>query len=305
MGKVVWTKDGAALPLYERNIVGRSRVSTLRIDDLKVSGEHALLRWSGRSWELQDLGSRNGTFVGGRRIAVGERVALDAGVVLGFGCIDGHVLASAQPPGPWAVPLDGGPPVEAEDGLLALLDLTAPTLTVHRSVEDGWTLEQAGETNAVEDGAVVRLPGGAWRLHLPDAPALTEDTGSAYPAIETIGLRFRVSRDEETVELTVLHAAREYALKTRVHHYTLLLLARTRLRDAELAPDRQGWIEQAELLRLLRCDSDRLYLDIFRARRQLATVRVREAARLIERRVGTGLLRLGVGWIDIVPLLPL
>lgn len=289
--------------LHERSLVGRSRVCTVCLEDRKVSAEHALVRWNGRAWELQDLSSRNGTFVSGRRLGVGERVSLTAGATLGFGSADGYVFAAAEPPAAFAVPIDGGPQIEAQDGLLALPDSNAPELTVHRSAEHGWSIEQAGRVSEACDGDVVRSASGAWHLHLPGTLMQTDEAHGDEPTIDSIGLRFAVSRDEETVEMIALHRGGVIDLKVRVHHYPLLLLARARLRDAASPADRQGWIEQSELLRQLNCDGDRLYIDIFRSRRQLADAGVADAARLIERRPGTGLLRIGVASLEIVPLL--
>lgn len=289
--------------LHERSIVGRSRVCAVSLDDGKVSGEHALMRWNGRAWELQDLGSRNGTYIAGRRLGVGERVTLTSGTTLGFGCPDGYEFAGGGPPAAFATPLDGGPPIVAQDGLLALPDAREPSLTVHRSAGHGWSIEQAGEVQSAQDGDVVHTQRGVWRLHLPGSLAQTEEPKADTPTIATITLRFHVSRDEEKVELHALHHGSAIDLKVRAHHYPLLLLARARLRDVGLSPAHQGWVEQSNLLRELRSDSDRLYIDVFRARRQLAQAGIADAARLIERRPGTGLLRIGVSALELVPLL--
>ncbi|MCY0986615.1 FHA domain-containing protein [Nannocystis sp. ILAH1] len=303
MAELRRTNGAGAWFLRERSILGRSRVCNVQLEDSRVSGEHALVRWNGRAWEIQDLGSRNGTFVAGRRLGLGERVSLSPGTTLGFGSPDGYVFAGGEPPTPFAVPLDEGPAIEAQDGLLVLPQSDEPELTVYRGGNSGWSIEQAGEVRATEDGAVVRSASGAWRLHLPGALPLTDESSRSGPTIDTIGLRFRVSGDEETVELLALHPGGVIDLKVRVHHYPLLLLARVRLRDASVPADRQGWIEQNDLLRQLRCEGDRLYIDIFRSRRQLAQAGIADAARLIERRPGTGLLRIGVGSLEVVPLL--
>ena len=290
-------------PLVERSLVGRSRVCTVWLEDRKVSGEHALVRWNGGVWELQDLGSRNGTFIAGRRLNVGERVSLASGTTLGFGGPDGYVFVGGGPPTPFAVPLDGGAPIEAQEGLLALPDSLAPEVTVHRSAEHGWSIEQAGEVRSAEDGEVVRSVSGAWRLHLPGELLQTDESSGDGPTIDTISLRFCVSRDEETVELLAIHRGAVIDLQVRVHHYLQLPLARGRLADASPPSDQQGWIEQAELLRQLRCDGDRLYSEVFRSRRQMSQAGIADAARIIERRPGTGLLRIGVAALEIVPLL--
>ncbi|MEW2576414.1 DUF1707 and FHA domain-containing protein [Streptomyces syringium] len=49
--------------------IGRSPLSDLRFDHDTVSRRHAELRYVGDSWRLSDLGSRNGTYVNGLRIA--------------------------------------------------------------------------------------------------------------------------------------------------------------------------------------------------------------------------------------------
>ena len=55
--------EGSQSILLSRHLVGRSRQADLRMTEPTVSGEHAVLRWTGREWELHDLGSRNGTLV--------------------------------------------------------------------------------------------------------------------------------------------------------------------------------------------------------------------------------------------------
>lgn len=72
-------------------IVGRDAHSTLRIDDPSVSRRHARLS-VGRQVRVQDLGSSNGTLVGGVRIEPGEPVDVRPGVVIAFG----HVTVIVQ-----------------------------------------------------------------------------------------------------------------------------------------------------------------------------------------------------------------
>ena len=78
----------ALRPLPARLLVGRAPACALCLDDRRVSGEHATIRWTGHQWEIRDLGSRNGTFVDGRRLASGERIPLDAGARMAFGGTD-------------------------------------------------------------------------------------------------------------------------------------------------------------------------------------------------------------------------
>src|ERR1700742_4494867 len=109
MATLVKHPAGPRSMLLSRHLVGRSRLADLRMTEPTVSGEHAVLRWTGRDWELHDLGSRNGTIVDGRRLAPGERSALARGAVIAFGQADNAWrLVDDAPPAVIAVPTEGG-----------------------------------------------------------------------------------------------------------------------------------------------------------------------------------------------------
>jgi hypothetical protein len=74
--------QGTRSILLSPHMVGRSRLADLRMTEPTVSGEHAVLRWTGGDWELHDLGSRNGTIVDGRRLAAGMTLTVEPGVYL-------------------------------------------------------------------------------------------------------------------------------------------------------------------------------------------------------------------------------
>lgn len=65
------------------HLVGRSRQCTVRFDSSKVSRVHARITVHGTVTTVEDLGSRNGTFVGGDRIA--QPIALADGDEIIFG----------------------------------------------------------------------------------------------------------------------------------------------------------------------------------------------------------------------------
>ncbi len=62
--------------------IGRDARCSLHLDDRRLSRRHAVIQHSGSGWQLADLGSKNGTFVGGRRIA---RQVLDGRQWIEFG----------------------------------------------------------------------------------------------------------------------------------------------------------------------------------------------------------------------------
>jgi len=301
MGRLRRVHGAEVRRLAQRCILGRSRACTIRLDDPDVSGEHALLRWTGGVWELQDLHSRNGTFVDRLRLAPGERTALVSGAVLGFGHPESFVLIDAEGPGMFAEPVGGGEPAEAQGGILALPGPSAPELMVFRGA-GCWLVERGGATAEVADGEVLRVDGGAWLLHLPEPLPQTAKSIVGAPHLDDLTLRFRVSRDEEYIELVAVSEQGTIDLKARSHHYTLLVLARARLRDQALAPEAQGWIHQSELLEQMRVDGSHLHISIYRARQQLGEAGVVGAGRVVERRPGTRQVRIGTAKLEILAL---
>lgn len=278
--------------LKQRCILGRSRACTNRLTEPDVSGEHALLRWTGSAWEVQDLHSRNGTFVDGRRLVPGERAVLGVRAMLGLGRPESFVLVDADPPVVFAEPLGGQAPVRAEGGILALPGPGSPEVMVFRA-SGGWVAERGGEATPVSDGEVLRIGADGWQLNLPDLLPQTVDSADSLVLLENLTLHFHVSRDEEYVELVAMQGSRAMHLKARAHHYTLLVLARARLRDSE------GWVQQSDLLDLLRVDASQLHLSIFRLRQQCGELGILNAARIVERRAGTRQLRIGVARLEI------
>ena len=62
-------EDGRELPLKDGdNLIGRSPESGILLDTPKVSRRHARIVVAGDSASIEDLGSKNGTFVRGRRL---------------------------------------------------------------------------------------------------------------------------------------------------------------------------------------------------------------------------------------------
>jgi hypothetical protein len=303
--------DGTRSIVLSPHLVGRSRLANLRMTEPTVSGEHAVLRWTGRDWELHDLGSRNGTIVDGRRLAPGERVVLARGAVVAFGQADNAWrLIDDAPPTIVALPASGGEPIGARNHLLALPGEDDPEAVVYRDPAGDWVLEQGGETTRITDGAIVRAGGGEFTLRVPDLIAATWDNSSPAPHLAALTFRFSVSRDEEYVALTARADHHVIDLGARAHHVVLLTLARSRLEDRKpggaagergaLLESSEGWVYLDELADKLAMDETHLNVAVFRCRRQLAEAGIIDAARIIERRRPTREVRLGVSRIEIV-----
>lgn len=72
MAKLIYSLDGAFLGDIaldkERMTIGRRPGNDIHIDNLAVSGEHALITTIGKDAFLEDLGSTNGTLVNGKPV---------------------------------------------------------------------------------------------------------------------------------------------------------------------------------------------------------------------------------------------
>jgi len=301
--------EGTRSTVLSRHLVGRSRLADLRMTEPTVSGEHAVLRWTGREWELHDLGSRNGTIVDGRRLAPGERVPLTRGAVIAFGHADNAWrLVDDTAPTIIAVPTEGGEPISAGNELLALPSEDNPEVVVYRDATGDWVLEESGEATRITDRRTVQAGGREFVLRVPDLIAATWDASSPSPHLTTLTFRFSVSRDEEYVALAARDEHHVIDLGARAHHALLLALARNRLEDRKASADRgerppessEGWVYQDVLAERLAIDETHLNVAVFRCRRQLAEAGITGAASIIERRRPTREVRLGVSRIEIV-----
>nr|MBX2797026.1 FHA domain-containing protein [Myxococcales bacterium] len=226
------TATGQGIELLWRHRIGRAPDSDLQLEEPVASNTHAEIQWTGaEGWRVRDLGSRNGTFVGGSRLRAGGSAALREGACLGFGAAEERFrLRAADPPRLVAIPLDGGAPLPLDAGL-ALPDPAAPHASILRDAAGSFVLEQSGETRPLHDGEVVTIDGARWRLHLPQVVGVTATASSIRSSAFEGAMRFRVSRDEEHVQ------------------------ARLADRDDHEISER-GWVHQEELGRMLRMDDN-------------------------------------------------
>lgn len=87
-------------------VVGRSEKADIALDDSSVSRRHARFFHQQDGWFLEDLQSRNGTYLNGRRLEAPERVTADD--VVRVGSIVLRVVASAGDAAPSDATLAGG-----------------------------------------------------------------------------------------------------------------------------------------------------------------------------------------------------
>jgi hypothetical protein len=279
--------------LFAEQVVGRDADCALCLQEKQISRKHALIRWNGADWTLRDLGSVNGTFVDGARLDVPHAALLREGMRVQFGgdqTPSWRVLETSAPP-PVALPVHGG---EASWGTSAGIELGEDddAAFITRDGEHGWILTQGEKSRCVERSVDVTVAGVAYHVLLPIPNA---DPTERHEDL-SLRLDFAVSTDEEHVEVEVVSPRGRVSTGARSHNYLLLTLARRRAQDrAEGYADAEcGWTYADELGRSLGITLGQLNLHVHRIRRQLESLNVPELRGVIERRPGSGQMRLGL-----------
>lgn len=102
---------GSSFNLGPANTLGRDPENTIQVLDEKISRHHAVLRRSDGVWTLQDLGSRNGTFLGSQKLVGAVELAGGEEIHLGDTVLRFELLGSG---GPAAPPVPGLAPAPLE-----------------------------------------------------------------------------------------------------------------------------------------------------------------------------------------------
>lgn len=300
MGSLRSLDDGRLQPLCPALRIGREPGNDLTLACPTVSAVHACVRWSADSqWEVQDLGSRNGTWLDGVRLLTGARQALNAGQVLEFGS-SRWTVHEITPPAAMAWATRGERICYACAGMLSLDPGGQTVLFV--DAHGSWICEREGVAHPVVDRQIIAAGDESWVLHLPRAVCATSKAPlgccgkEASEALSTATFAFDVSPNGEFVEMQVELGQRRWQ-SSRAHQQVLLVLARARVRDAlasQVSEDDRGWVYTEIVCDELGYeDPGRLNVEIHRARRELAQLGLPGAANVVERRRGTGMLRFG------------
>lgn len=258
-----------------------------------ISQIHALVRWNLQAWEIVDQ-SRNGTTMNGERLAAGRWTALPPGaeIRLGLGEESVWTVEDLAPPVTCLFAVEGqGAPMALNLRENLLPDAQRPEANVYFH-EGQWVLEHIGGVEPLGDGAMVRTSGSTWEFVLCDDLESTaaNPIAPASPPPMEVALHFNVSQNEEHTSLDLVTGGKSVSLGERIHHYTLVTLARVRSQDARrgLAPQSQGWIALDELSRMLGVEPSYVNIQIFRAKHQILNALPTHStdAPLVERRRG-------------------
>ena len=270
--------------LRARHVFGRdgARCDTL-LDSPYASRLHAQICWHGTHWALDAYG-QNGAAIGGVRLSAGQSQALHCGDLIEFarGMPAWRVADLAAPadtlwplcPGAAPIILCGRHPLPAS---------ASGGAEICRDAGAHWVLRSSQGDRLLGDGDEVVWGELAWRLHLAPRDVTL---ALARPGLERID--FLISLDEEHVQVRLHTATQSIDLGERAHHYCLATLARTRFAAQQSGCDRsaQGWVELVVLERMLGLPALHINVQIHRARRQLAGLKLDDAVTLLERRRG-------------------
>ncbi len=84
-------RPGHQLELEPVTTMGRGPTNTVVLEDSRISSEHMRITYHDRQWWVEDLGSRNKTFLNGNQVPVGQSVPARPGDLLVLGPLDGVV----------------------------------------------------------------------------------------------------------------------------------------------------------------------------------------------------------------------
>lgn len=262
-----------------------------------MSRDHAAISFDG-TWAVEDLHSRNGTFLDGSRLAPRVPTPFVPGQRLQFGTHPtSFEVVDVLPPGPVALG-PGGALLHGEHGMLVLPDPHDVSATVHH--QDGtWVLDRGNTTEPTRDGSVIHVRGIDWTLLLPSHLHGGSVQTAPGAQLADAALHLVITDDGDDVVHAELHVAgTTHELPLRRHLALVLTLAQQRLHDAEQAVPlaEQGWLSVEQVCRQVPLPRKNLALHKFRARRQLAELDVADAEALFEsrRHLNEDQLRLGL-----------
>lgn len=278
--------------LRPRHLVGRARTCHLVLPAPDVSSEHAVIFWDGSAWYVRDLGSRNGTSVDGARLQPSDVHRIMRGSALAF---SSHIwqLEDDGPPVASAVAADGRS-VFATSDLLPLPGPEEPRVTLFQNGNE-WLLEDGEESRPIKDGEAVTVDGVTWSIQIPLPEEGTIDAAPVGLNLDEVVAHFTPHTGGD-VSLRVRVGEVWHELGTRAHHQLLYALARPVLDGAPSA-----WLSAESLARRLGMDDNRFNVTVFRIRQQFTALGILGAARVVERRPGSGQVRTGLVNIEVGP----
>jgi ABC-2 type transport system ATP-binding protein len=164
------SEAGREFPVTKQTVIGRDPAADLVIADSGVSTKHASFVPADGGLTVQDLGSRNGTFVNDQRLSASQLLQPGDRVQLGSTVLE--VRGEAPPPAPAAAPAASAPPPPVNR------PREIPTLPILVFLEGAW----AGSEMPVGTQLVVGRDPGASNVVLDQETELSRRHAAFSPA---------------------------------------------------------------------------------------------------------------------------
>jgi hypothetical protein len=217
--------------LLPTTIIGRSRECNLVLAEDSVSKVHAELTWGRQGWFVQDLSSRNGTWLDGTRLEPRDERLIRPGALLRFA---DSVWTAVDVSRPLAAAISGDDEVVEEAGTLLLRGHASELLSLVERGGSWYRPSGEGRLVRVADD-VVRVGGRDWELSLPCQEADTEEGERPWCS--------KVLWTLDDATLVVEHGPRVLWRSESSYVRLLHLLARRWLRGSPGSRSR-GWVSR-------------------------------------------------------------
>lgn len=280
MAQIRDTHTQRTFPLRAHHMFGRcTERSDTVVSNPITSRIHVAIEWDGQHWNARDL-SKNGTWVGSRRLVVNESTPLAVGDQLHLGApqMPALVLEDDSPPRSALIGLHEAPSLELASYVF-LPDQDSPqAVLIYSFQRAAWMLHPIEHDSlqhverVLQHGDRIGYGGREWQVFLAETEQVTEINPDGESRLEDIEFVFHLSQDEENTALQLNLGAQQLDLGERSHHYLLLHLARLRAAQAAggLDSETQGWIDNEQLRKDLGMEMPHINIMIFRARKQIA-----------------------------------
>ena len=265
--------------LHTQNRIGRNkRISKIHINENDISQSHALIEWKNGDWYLQDF-SKNGTLISMKYLHH-RLVKLKENDIIQFGMDEStkYQVTNLNPPVSYLVLLSNPEVIMELGNFEKIIDSQNEETLFYYSNNMRWKAETISTTIEFEHEKIYQFNNNDW-LFIENEPLnATLDTRNLVDQSEFI---FKVSEDEESVNLSIMIDGLKLNLGERRHHYLLLILARKRFSDSkeDLLMNNNGWVNVETLVTQLSKELyksvDEYYINVLihRFRKQLFSIK--------------------------------
>lgn len=260
-----------------------------------ISKLHAIIEWRDPNWVLKDV-SKNGVKLNGKIIPAQKPVILKLSDTIDLGGAGEIIIniADLSPPKPLLINQDDPKKtIEIAESIL-IPNEHAPEVALYLCPDrQQWfseRVDEGQEEGPFEHGDLIDVDGDNWKFFLISEDDITTELSSKQATLDDILFRFDLSQDEESANLTLITNVGELELGERTHHYLLVHLLRCR----SLNEQQVTWLDNHLLMKELGLEETHLNIQIFRARKQVASALPGFSghSKFIQRRRGA--LRLGI-----------